>query len=96
MDWLNWYNRWEAMQNAYLPQRQHRFNLMFVCQFPRDADVASLIWAGPGSVTFCALRHYLAMSLPWTLIPCCWRWEVVVQSTTSTSKSAIRFIRSIG
>jgi len=61
MDWLHWFNRWEAMQNAYLPQRQHRFDLMFhLPDFPRDADVRILdLGCGPGSVTFCALRHYL-------------------------------------
>jgi SAM-dependent methyltransferase len=60
MDWLHWFNHWEAMQNAYLPQRQHRFDLMFrLPDFPRDADVRILdLGCGPGSVTFCALRHY--------------------------------------
>ena len=48
------------MQNAYLPQRQHRFDLMFCLpDFPRDADVRILdLGCGPGSVMFCALRHY--------------------------------------
>ncbi len=60
MDWLHWFNRWEAMQNAYLPQRQHRFDLMFrLPDFPREADVRILdLGCGPGSVTLCALRHY--------------------------------------
>jgi SAM-dependent methyltransferase len=60
VDWLHWFERWEAMQNAYLPQRQHRFDLMFrLPDFPRDADVRILdLGCGPGSVTFCALRHY--------------------------------------
>lgn len=48
------------MQNAYLPQRQHRFDLMFsLPDFSRDADVRVLdLGCGPGSVTFCALRHF--------------------------------------
>lgn len=60
MDWLHWFNRWEAMQNAYLPQRQHRFDLMFrLPDFPREADVRILdLGCGSGAVTFCALRHY--------------------------------------
>ncbi len=60
MDWLHWFDRWEAMQCAYLPQRQHRFDLMFrLPDFPRDAELHILdLGCGPGSVTFCALRHY--------------------------------------
>jgi SAM-dependent methyltransferase len=60
LDWLHWFNRWEAMQSAYLPQRQHRFDLMFrLPDFPRDTELCILdLGCGPGSVTFCALRHY--------------------------------------
>jgi len=60
MDWRHWFDRWEAMQSAYLPQRQHRFDLMFrLPDFPCDADVRILdLGCGPGSVTFCALRYY--------------------------------------
>lgn len=60
MDWLHWFDRWEAMQSAYLPQRQHRFDLMFCLpDFSRDAELRILdLGCGPGSVTFRALRHY--------------------------------------
>jgi len=60
INWQHWFNRWEAMQSAYLPERQHRFDLMFrLPDFPRDTDLHILdLGCGPGSVTFCALRHY--------------------------------------
>ncbi len=60
MNWSHWFERWEAMQNAYLPQRQHRFDLMFrLPNFPHDAPLRILdLGCGPGSVTFAMLRHY--------------------------------------
>ncbi|HNT73841.1 MAG TPA: methyltransferase domain-containing protein [Anaerolineae bacterium] len=60
MNWSHWFERWEAMQSAYLPQRQRRFDLMFrLPNFPHDAPLRILdLGCGPGSVTFAALRHY--------------------------------------
>ena len=62
MNWQHWFDRWEAMQSAYLPQRQHRFDLMFrLPDFAPEAELHILdLGCGPGSVTFCALRHYPA------------------------------------
>ncbi len=60
MDWLHWFERWEAMQAAYLPQRQHRFDLMaLLSDFPRESALRILdLGCGPGSVTFALLQHY--------------------------------------
>lgn len=60
MNRQNWFERWEAMQSAYLPQRQHRFDFMFQLPgFPRNVRLRILdLGCGPGSVTFCALKHY--------------------------------------
>ncbi|MBN2004423.1 MAG: class I SAM-dependent methyltransferase [Anaerolineae bacterium] len=60
MDWLHWFERWEAMQAAYLPQRHHRFDLIaLLSSFPREASLRILdLGCGPGSVTFALLQHY--------------------------------------
>ncbi len=60
MDWQHWFERWETMQAAYLPQRQRRFDLMFrLPDFPHEANMRILdLGCGPGSVTFAALQHY--------------------------------------
>ncbi|MBN1877763.1 MAG: class I SAM-dependent methyltransferase [Anaerolineae bacterium] len=60
LNWQHWFARWEAMQSAYLPQREHRFDLMFCLpEFLQDAKLRILdLGCGPGSVTFCALQHY--------------------------------------
>jgi trans-aconitate methyltransferase len=60
LDWQHWFNRWEAMQNAYLPQRATRFNLMFsLPDFPQETELHILdLGCGPGSLSFTALQHF--------------------------------------
>jgi SAM-dependent methyltransferase len=60
MDWQHWFERWEAMQNCYVPQRLYRFDLMLrLADLPREDEVHILdLGCGPGSLSFRALRHY--------------------------------------
>ena len=62
LDWQRWFERWEQMQNGYIPERRHRFNLML--EFPgfrRNAKIKILdLGCGPGSLSFCALEHFPA------------------------------------
>ena len=60
LDWRLWFDRWEAMQNCYIPQRLHRFELMLaIPHLPREAEVQILdLGCGPGSLAFFALRRH--------------------------------------
>jgi SAM-dependent methyltransferase len=60
LDWQMWFERWETMQNCYVPQRLRRFDLMLqLIDLPRDAPVQVLdLGCGPGSLAFYALRYY--------------------------------------
>lgn len=60
LDWQRYYERWEAMQNCYVPQRIYRFDLMLrLANLPRDEEVHILdLGCGPGSLSFRALRSY--------------------------------------
>lgn len=60
LDARRWFQRWEAMQNAYLPQRLYRFDLLFeFAHLPREAEVQIVdLGCGPGSLAFRALEHY--------------------------------------
>jgi cyclopropane fatty-acyl-phospholipid synthase-like methyltransferase len=60
LDWHRWFEQWEAMQNCYIPQRLHRFDLMFeLADMPRDGAVHILdLGCGPGSLSFRALERY--------------------------------------
>lgn len=60
IDWPHWYERWEAMQNCYIPQRLRRFDLMLqLADLPREAEVHVLdLGCGPGSLSLRTLRHY--------------------------------------
>jgi ubiquinone/menaquinone biosynthesis C-methylase UbiE len=60
LDWHHWFERWEAMQNCYVPQRVYRFDLMLsLVNLPREDKVRILdLGCGPGSLTFRALWHY--------------------------------------
>ena len=60
LDWQLWFERWEAMQNCYVPQRVYRFDLMLrLANLPREDKVRILdLGCGPGSLTFRALWHY--------------------------------------
>jgi trans-aconitate methyltransferase len=60
VDWRSWYERWEASQDCYIPEREARFDLMFAMA-ELAPDVAGRILdlgCGPGSVSFRGLRHY--------------------------------------
>jgi SAM-dependent methyltransferase len=52
MDWQSWYDRWERMQAAYVPDREHRFELMFrIVDLIRAQQVTVLdLGCGPGSL----------------------------------------------
>ncbi|MBN1888561.1 MAG: hypothetical protein JW850_11245, partial [Thermoflexales bacterium] len=54
LDWLMWYDRWETMQNCYVPQRLRRFDLMLqLIDLPREAPLHVLdLGCGPGSLAF--------------------------------------------
>ena len=60
MDWQQWFDRWERMQNAYLPHRFTRFDLMFrLSNYPTDSKLKILdLGCGPGSLSFAALQHF--------------------------------------
>ncbi|HEX7594030.1 MAG TPA: class I SAM-dependent methyltransferase [Anaerolineae bacterium] len=59
LDWHDWFERWEAMQNGYIPQRLHRFDLMLqLPDLPCEAQVQILdLGCGAGSLSLRALRH---------------------------------------
>jgi len=60
LDWRGWFERWEAMQNCYIPRRMDRFDLMFKLPgLPRESEVQILdLGCGPGSLSFYALQQY--------------------------------------
>jgi SAM-dependent methyltransferase len=60
LDWHHWFERWEAMQNCYIPQRLYRFNLMLqLANLSSEGEAQILnLGCGPGSLAFHALQHY--------------------------------------
>ena len=60
LDWLHWYERWEAMMNSYAPHRYHRFGLMLDVADFRDEDEARIVdlGCGPGSLAFRASERF--------------------------------------
>jgi SAM-dependent methyltransferase len=60
IDWQTWFERWEAMQNCYIPQRRYRFNLLLTLTnpFPQEDPSILDLGCGPGSLAFQALRLY--------------------------------------
>jgi SAM-dependent methyltransferase len=60
IDWQTWFERWEAMQNCYIPQRRHRFGLLVTLPDLSPEDELSILdlGCGPGSLAFQALRLY--------------------------------------
>ena len=60
LDWHMWFERWQAQQDCYVPQRLYRFDLMLQWpNLPREADVHILnLGCGPGSLAFRALKCY--------------------------------------
>ncbi len=60
LDWNHWFERWEAMQNCYVPGRVDRFNLMLTLPgFQREVEASILdLGCGPGSLSFFSLRLY--------------------------------------
>ena len=60
VDWHAWFERWQAQQNCYVPERLYRFDLMFQWpNLPREAEVHILnLGCGPGSLALRALECY--------------------------------------
>lgn len=60
IDWQTWFERWEAMQNCYIPQRRYRFHLLLtLTDYSPDQELSILdLGCGPGSLGFQALRLY--------------------------------------
>lgn len=60
LDWRDWFERWEAMQNCYIPQRLPRFDLMLQwAALLREAQTQILdLGCGPGSLSLRARQHY--------------------------------------
>jgi cyclopropane fatty-acyl-phospholipid synthase-like methyltransferase len=60
VNWRHWFERWEAMQNCYVPRRIYRFDLMLKLPgLPHEAEVRILdLGCGPGSLSFLALQLY--------------------------------------
>lgn len=59
IDWQHWYDRWEAMQNCYIPERLYRFKLMFELAEIKSAEPNILdLGCGPGSLSFSALELF--------------------------------------
>jgi len=65
LEWQHWFERWEQMQNGYIPERRYRFKLMLEFPgFPKNAKIDILdLGCGPGSLSFCALEHFRAARL---------------------------------
>ena len=59
-DWHQWFEEWEAMQDCYIPERLHRFDLIFErVGMPREVQIDILdLGCGPGSLSFRALQRY--------------------------------------
>ncbi len=53
VDWRRWITRWDAMQTAYLPYREERFNIMLdvVEQVIGESFVALDLACGPGAIS---------------------------------------------
>jgi SAM-dependent methyltransferase len=60
VDWRAWFERWQAQQDCYVPQRLYRFNLMLRWPgLPQEAEVHILDFGcGPGSLAFRAVACY--------------------------------------
>ncbi|MFH1737782.1 MAG: class I SAM-dependent methyltransferase [bacterium] len=60
VDCRRWFERWEAMQNCYVPQRLYRFDLMLeLADLPQDREVRILdLGCGPGSLAQRALQRW--------------------------------------
>jgi trans-aconitate methyltransferase len=60
LDWHDWFERWEAMQNCYVPRRMDRFEIMLKLPgLPRETEVRILdLGCGPGSLSFFASQRY--------------------------------------
>ncbi len=60
VDWLGWFQRWETMQNCYVPHRLHRFDLMLsIANLPPDREARILdLGCGPGSLSLLAAKQY--------------------------------------
>ena len=56
----DWFKRWEAMMNAYIPRRVERFDVMLEwADLPRRRPARILdLGCGPGSLAFRAARAY--------------------------------------
>ena len=48
IDWHTWYERWEAMQNCYIPQRRYRFGLLLTLPNLAPEDELSILDLGSG------------------------------------------------
>ena len=53
IDWQRWIARWDAMQAAYLPYREERFNVMLdaVVEVIGESCVALDLACGPGAIS---------------------------------------------
>ena len=62
MDWKRWMARWDAMQQAYIPEREARFTLMLdVLEIVLpEAFVAMDLASGPGSISQRLLARFPA------------------------------------
>jgi len=60
LDWQAWFERWQAQQDCYVPQRLYRFDLMLQWpNLPQQSEVHILnLGCGPGSLAFRALACY--------------------------------------
>ena len=60
VDWVRWFERWQRMQDCYVPQRRYRFDLIFqLPHLPPNEEVHILnLGCGPGSLAFHAFRFH--------------------------------------
>ena len=76
VDWRRWITRWDAMQTAYLPFREERFNIMLdVVETVLGDDSWRSIWhvVPAPSVSDCSRVSRRRAVSRWTMIPPCLR-----------------------
>ncbi len=91
-NWHRWLERWEAMQNCYVPHRPHRFGVMLhFPSIPPDGEARILdLGCGPGSLSFFALQRLPNASV--VAVDCDPVLLQIAKKVAGTRTDRIRFI----